>query len=129
MAARQHLDTTQLFSQGLSAAVAAEDQACQYASKDGGRDHENPSMAARRGCGPCLVQDAPGDALHPCMCVQHYLYSVDCFNKIGKWGEVMGNRGVTYINVGNSQIINKNAILENKGSSTGIPVFEGTSQS
>lgn len=34
---------------------------------------------------------------------------------------------ITDINVGNSQIINTNGILENKGSSTGIPDLEGTS--
>lgn len=52
-------------SQGLSAALAAEDQACRHASMDGGRDHENPSQAAGRGCGPWLVKDAPADCPTP----------------------------------------------------------------
>lgn len=63
-------------SQGLTAAVAAcprpaENQACQHSSMGGGRDHENPPLAAGRGCGPWLVKDAPVDALHPCTYMQH----------------------------------------------------------
>lgn len=33
---------------------------------------------------------------------------------------------ITYTHVCNSQIINKNALLEKKGGSTGIPVIEGS---
>ena len=68
----QHICSSQELSAAVAACISpAYDQACQHSSMGGGRDHENSSLTAGRGCGPWLVKDAPVDVLHPCTYVQH----------------------------------------------------------